>query len=153
MYTLNVSPPGFHPGGGRGGNFPPKHHSFPPKKKEGERGGEREREGGGREGEGEEREREGGEGGREREMWSLRGAILFVGGVREREEKIIKERERRNAICCMCRCHAHLPCTPKKFLDETLGSPPFLKVWIWACPQQHFQLHGNVDPTMSCTVG
>ena len=31
-------------------------------------------------------------------MWSLREAILFVGGVREREEKIIEERERRNAI-------------------------------------------------------
>ena len=42
-------------------------------------------------------------------MWSLREAILFVGGVREREEKIIEKRERRNAICCTCRCHAHLP--------------------------------------------
>ena len=31
-------------------------------------------------------------------MWTLREVILFVGGVREREEKIIEERERRNAI-------------------------------------------------------
>ena len=73
--------PGFHPGGG-GGELPPKHDSLP---KEGRRERERER-GGGREG--------------EREMWSLREAILFIGGVREREEKIIEERERRNAICC-----------------------------------------------------
>ena len=28
---------------------------------------------------------------RKKEMWSLREAILFVGGVREREEKIIEE--------------------------------------------------------------
>ena len=44
------------------------------------------------------------EGGREkeREICSLREAILFIGGVRERE--------RRNAICCMCRCHETLHC-------------------------------------------
>ena len=66
--------------GERGGSFPPKHHSFPPpppKKKEGERGGEREREVGG----------EGGRGGREKHVCSLREAILFVGGVRERERR------------------------------------------------------------------
>ena len=57
-----------------------------PKKKEG---------GGGREG--------------ERERWSLREVILFIRDVREREEKIIEERERRNAICCTCKCHPHLP--------------------------------------------
>ena len=39
-------------------------------------------------------------------MWSLREAILFIEGIREREEKIIEERERKNTICCMCRCHA-----------------------------------------------
>ena len=77
-------------GGGRGESPPPPP---PQKKKEGERGGKRERE----------RERE-----PRREMWSLREAILFVRGVREREEKIIKERERRNMICCTCRCHTHL---------------------------------------------
>ena len=38
------------------------------------------------------------EGRREREMWSLREATLFVGGIREREEKIIEERQRRNAM-------------------------------------------------------
>ena len=70
-----------------------------------ERGRERERERG-RERE-RERERDGWEEGRE--MWILRETISFVGGVRERKEKIIEERERRNAICCMCRCHAHLP--------------------------------------------
>ena len=36
----------------------------------------------------------------------MREAILFVGGVRERRNMIIKERERRNTICCTCRCHA-----------------------------------------------
>ena len=77
-------------GGERGGSFPPKHHSFPPPPKKRRKERERERE-------------------REREMWSLREAVLFVGGVREREEKIIEERERRNAVCRKCRCHAHLP--------------------------------------------
>ena len=45
-----------------------------------------------------------------------REAILFIGGIREKEKKIIEERERRNAIYCTCRCHAHLsPLT--KFSD------------------------------------
>ena len=26
----------------------------------------------------------------------------------EKEEKTIEERERRNVICCICRCHGHL---------------------------------------------
>ena len=57
-------------GGGRGESFPPP----PPKKR---------------------KEREvGGEG----EICNLREAILFVGGV--------KEKQRKNAICC--RCHAYL---------------------------------------------
>ena len=66
---------GFHPGAGK---LPPLSNTTASPQKEGRR-----------------------EGRREREMWSLREAILFVGGVRERE--------RRNAISCMCRCHAHLP--------------------------------------------
>ena len=74
-------------GGGKWGKLPPP----PPKKKE------------------KKKRREG----RVREMWSLREEILFVGGVREREEKITEERERRNVICCMCRCHAHLPLLTK----------------------------------------
>ena len=81
----------------------PQLPTLPPKKKRRKkRGEEREREGGG----------EGGRGGREgeREMWSLREAIilLFIGGVREREEKIIEERERRNVVCCMCIATSHL---------------------------------------------
>ena len=80
-----VISPGFHPGGGSKLPPPP-----PEKKKRKERGVE----GGGGRGEG------------EREMWSLREAILFVGGVRERKKKIL---ERRNMIWCTCRCHAHLP--------------------------------------------
>ena len=46
-------------------------------------------------------------GGREREMHVE--AILFVGGVREREKKIKEEGGRRNVICGTYRCHTHLP--------------------------------------------
>ena len=67
--------------GERGGEASPPNTTasppLPPKKKEGERGGEREREVGG----------EGGRGGREKHVCSLREAILFVGGVRERERR------------------------------------------------------------------
>ena len=86
---------GFHPGWGEASPPPPPNTTAsplppPPQKKKGEekeRESKRERE----------RERDGWEEGRE--MWSLREAISFVGGVREREEKIIEENERRNAIC------------------------------------------------------
>ena len=104
--SVTVPLTGFHPGGGKASPQTPQLPPPPPqKKRRKKRGEERERE---REREWRERERVRE---REREGCSLREAILFVGGVRERE--------RRNAICCTCRCHAHLP-PLTKFLDETL---------------------------------
>ena len=45
-----------------------------------------------------------------------------------REEKIIEERERRNTICCMCRCHTHLaPLT----IDETLITMNVIPLAHW----------------------
>ena len=75
-----------------GGQTPQLPPPPPPKEggREGRRGGQRVRK---KERERErEREKEREEG--EREMWSLREAILFVEGVREREEKIIEEAEK-----------------------------------------------------------
>ena len=93
-YTISCMHPGYQGffgggggGGGRKGGIPPPSHTKKERRREGRK----------------ERERE-----PRREMWSLREAKLFVRGVREREEKIIKERERRNMICCTCRCHTHL---------------------------------------------
>ena len=84
--------------------------------KEGERGGERVRErgmGG----------REGWEGEREREMWTLREAILFVGDVRKREEKNNRgKREKERDMI-----HMFVPCS---------SSTPNKIFWMKPCGQQ-----------------